>query len=1020
MNGIAVIRKKLRDFARRQALVDALSRLVLTLAAVLVSLTVALFLIKSPLYGLIGLAPLFFYRSRSLAARAKYLEGRTGLAGDILGSLQLSLIPENGRENYSRELIDAAIADAVRKIEPVDFRRHLDYSPLRRSLMIFLVSIVLSLAYPAFFPGRFLYSLHPLIRYGLEPSRGRYLKGTEVPVTLTFFDAYIPGWVTLVTFPEGRAVREKIRVANGQAVKKITVDQDIKGRFEFLDRQSADFSLVMIQPLYLRSLRFRLRYPAYIGLPDDSVTGHEVVAPAGTRVAMTGEASQPLDSARLEALDTLRIECRGTGFRLEFPLTRNETATLRLFAGTEYREPLTLYAVSDLPPLVDVFYPGDDINMPPEMKTTVAFRASDDYRLDRAIFYYTFKEDRQRLLKIKKISEDTVYFAWDLSELGLLPGDQVSYFVRVWDNAGNTQASRTFYVYFPTMEEMYEEISGTQDSIREDLQDLQSEHEASMDEIRRIEEKIMKERTVSWQDKEKLSEVISKEKSVADKLEEWQAELEKTIDKLNEGIVLDPESVARLQEISKILEEIAPEELKKALNDLQSRLDKPPEDIRQALEKFKENQAELAKALERTLEILKRFQQEEKMKELAQTARDLADQENKLQDLAARNDTAGFDAKNAELNARIDSLAQAIRELAQSQGLENEIRENMENLERQAQELAGQDQKSPDDKSRDLNQLADDLQRLYEEMTKGRMANLRKNLLETLNRLIDISEALERSGADPDSGTPRTEDLIQATKTLSDSLYGQQTKSLYVTPAMGKKLAQAISEMNQAQTNAAAGQSGSEHIKEAMKQLNLAGLEILENLKMAGEGGSSTGMDQLMKKLSEIGQGQMSLNQSLMSLFPLPVAGLSAEALSQIQRLAGKQRELRQALENLGSEPGATKYQDLIDNLSREMKETEEALFQYKLDRRLVERQKMILSRLLDAQRSIRQEDFQKERKSKTGTDILHEVTKSLPDDLGRDEMREMIRKALKEQYPKEYESLIREYFKSLLEENPE
>jgi hypothetical protein len=1020
MNGIDVIRKKLLDFARRQTLVDVLDRLVFACAAVLVSLTVAFFLIKSPLYGLIGLVPIFFFRSRSLVERAKYLEDRAGLAGEIVNGLQLSRIPADGREKYSRELIDAAIADAVRKIAPVDFRRHLDYSSLRRSLTILLVSIAFSLVYPAFFPGRFYYSLHPLIRYGLEPNQGRFVKGTEVPVTLTFFDAYVPRWVTLVTFPEGKLIREKIRVENGRAVKKLVVDQDLKGRFEFLDRQRADFALTMIQPLYVRSLRFRFRYPAYTGLPDDSVTGREVVAPAGTRLGMAGEASQPLDSARVEGADDFRIECHGGIFRGEYLLTKNETPVLRLFAATECKEPLTFYAVTDLPPLVDVFYPGDDINMPPEMKTAVAFRASDDYRLDQATFYYTFKKDQARPLKIKKTGEDTVYFTWDLSELGLLPGDQVSYLVRVWDNAGNTQASRTFYVYFPTMEEIYRELSGTQDSIREDLQDLQSEHKASMEEIRRIEEKIMKERTVSWRDKENLNEVISKEKSVADKLEEWQAELEKTIDKLNEGIVLDPESVARLQEISKILQEIAPEELKKALNDLQSQLDKTPEDIKQALEKFKQSQEELAKALERTLEILKRFQQEEKMKELAQTARDLADQEDKLQDLTARNDTAGLGAKNAELNARIDSLARAIRELAQSQGLENEIRDNMQNLDRRAQELAGGDQKPPGDKSRDLQALADDLQRLYEEMTKGRMANLRKNLLETLNRLIDISEALEKSGADPKSETERTDDLIQATKTLADSLYGQQTKSLYVTPAMGKKLAQAIKEMNRAQMKAAAGQSGSENIKEAMKQLNLAGLEILENLKMAGEGGSATGMDQLMKQLSEIGQGQMSLNQSLMSLFPLPVAGLSGEALSQIQRLAGKQRELRQALENLGSSPGAAKFQDLIDNLAGEMKETEEALYQYKLDRRLIERQKMILSRLIDAQKSIRQEDFQKERKSKTGADILHEVTKSLPGDLGRDEMRELIRKALKEQYPKEYESLIREYFKSLLEESPQ
>jgi len=176
-----------------------------------------------------------------------------------------------------------------------------------------------------------------------------------VPVTITFFDPYVPRWVTLVTFPEGKPVREKIRVENGRAVKKIVVDKDLAGRFEFLNRQSADFSLTVIQPLYLRFLRFRLHYPAYTGLPDDSLTGREVVAPAGTRLTLTGEASQPLDSARLEADDTIRIECRGAEFHREFPLTGNGTRSLHLFADTECREPLTFYAVSDLPPLVEVF-----------------------------------------------------------------------------------------------------------------------------------------------------------------------------------------------------------------------------------------------------------------------------------------------------------------------------------------------------------------------------------------------------------------------------------------------------------------------------------------------------------------------------------------------------------------------------------------------------------------------------------------------------------------------------------------
>jgi hypothetical protein len=1018
MNDIGIIRDKLRDFGRRQAAIDIAALLVFTGGTVLVSLTAALVLLKSPLWGLIGFFPLLFFRPGSLKRRAKYLEEKTGLAGAIVNSLELARIPADSREQYSPELIDAAIAASVHKIAPVDFRRFLSFFPLKRAGHLLLVMIGLSLIYPALCPGRFWFSLHPQTPYRLAPIQGRYLKGTEVPVRLTFYSPYVPRWAWLVTDREGRLTREKLPVGNGEVLKKFVLDENLSGYFEFFNRRRARFALTVIQPLYVYRLQFRFKYPAYTGLAEDTVSGRELVAPTGTRIVMTGRASQPLDSAKLEARDTLRVACLTDTFAREFPLTENGTAVLHLFAGTECKEPLTLYAVPDLPPLVDIFYPGDNINMPPEMKLTVAIRASDDYRLNQATFYYNYKKDYARELKLRKTAEDTIYFQWDLDELGLLPGDQVSYFARVWDNAGNSQASRTYYVYFPTVEEMYSEISGTQDSIRDDLQDLQSEHEARMDDIQRIEDKIMKERTVSWLDKEKLSEIIGKEKTVAEKLEQWQAELEKTIDKLNQGLVLDPESVARLQEISKIMQEIAPEELKKALADLQAQLDKTPEDIRQALEKFKQNQEELAQALKRTLEILKRFQQEEKLRELARTARDLANRADELKNPASAADSLGAGEKNAELNARIDSLAEAIRNLAESEGLETDIREALQNLNRQAKEIAAENQPSPGDKKENLNQLADELQKLYEEMTRGRMANLRKNLLETLNQLIDISQTLEKARRDSNPDPGLNEDMINATKTLADSLYGQQTKSIYVTPAMGKRLARAITEMNQARMKGNAGQSAAANLNEAMKQLNLAGLEILENLSRAGEGGSSTGMDQLMKNLFDIGQGQMSINQSLMSLFPLPVSGLSGEAMAQLQRLASKQRELRQALENLGSEPGAAKYQDLIDNLSREMKETEDALYQYKLDRKLIERQKMILSRLLDAQKSIRQEDFQKERKSKTGVDIIHEVTRSLPPNLGRDELRETLRNALKSQYPKEYELLIREYFKSLLEEN--
>jgi hypothetical protein len=203
-----------------------------------------------------------------------------------------------------------------------------------------------------------------------------------------------------------------------------------------------------------------------------------------------------------------------------------------------------------------------------------------------------------------------------------------------------------------------------------------------------------------------------------------------------------------------------------------------------------------------------------------------------------------------------------------------------------------------------------------------------------------------------------------------------------------------------------------------MGQLNIACVELMESLEKGVEGTSSTGMDKFLQGLSSIARDQMSLGQSMMGLFPLPMAGPSAEMMSQMRNLAGKQRELRQALESLGNESATGQLdQGMIDNMASEMKELEQALYQYKLDRTLIERQQILISRLLDAQKSIRQEDFQKERKSVTGEDLIRLSPGALPDRLGIDELRERLLRALKEPYPEEYEIYIREYFKTLLEE---
>jgi len=1016
MAPINIIVKKVKRFARQQQLVDAAAYIIFTFSILLISISVALFLFKSPLYGIIGFLPLLFYRPVSFIEQARTIEKKIGLCGELINSIQLARIPEDNKERYSQELINAYINDAAIKVRDVDFKKYISYKSLNHAIGFLLMSIAFTLIHPAILPEHFWYSLNHTVYHTVLPRSAAYPQGSEIDVALHLDGVYMPTHADLIISTSDMVTRDKVSVHDGVACKKIKLNESVTYQFTFLDHATDKFTLLPLEPLYIEALSFHFTYPHYTKLKGETKKGRQLIAPVGTQIQIQGRASQPLTSAQFILSDTLSLDRDGKEFFGEFIIDESGTALLYLKASAELKEQIIIYSIPDMPPLVDIFYPGHNINVPNDMQLEIGIRCSDDYGLANGIFYYAFEGESKKNLALERGAiEDTMYFQWDLSEIGLLPGDEISYYAKITDNAGNISKSKTYYISFPTMEEIYDEISKKEERVEEDLKDVQSVHSHEMEEVTRIQQKIMKERNVLWADQEKLREAISKEKEILDKIDEWQAEIEKTIEKLNEGIFLDQESIERLQEISQILQELAPDELKKALENLESALNKKPQDIERALEDLKNRQQDLAKVLERTLELLRRYRQEERLKELAEMAKDLALKADEMDESMKENENLTFDKEMAELNKSIDDLSEGLKELAASKNLEENIKELLDQLAQETKEVSELSLESFGEKKQGLSRIAADLQKLYESFVKGRAASLRKNLLEIANQLIDISKTEERLyQKEQEVDTDHQDHIINATKIVAESLYTQQTRSLYVTPTMGKNLAKAITYMERAKER----KNSKRNAQEAMKLLNLVCFEIFKNLERAAESGSSTGMDAFLKQLANISQGQMSLNQLMPSFFPIPVSGLTLQQKAQLSRLAGRQRALREALESLRGDAGATKYQELLDKIIEEMEKSEEALYQHKVDRQLIERQKMILSRLLDAQKSIRKEDYEQRRKSESGTDfVARESPQQLPEDLGRDELRELIQRALRESYPQEYEFYIREYFKSLLEE---
>jgi hypothetical protein len=139
-----------------------------------------------------------------------------------------------------------------------------------------------------------------------------------------------------------------------------------------------------------------------------------------------------------------------------------------------------------------------------------------------------------------------------------------------------------------------------------------------------------------------------------------------------------------------------------------------------------------------------------------------------------------------------------------------------------------------------------------------------------------------------------------------------------------------------------------------------------------------------------------------------------------LQRLAQEQAAIQKSLAELNKEAReageSKKLSSNLENILEEMKEVVSGLNTQKIDDDLIRKQDKILSKLLDAQRSINERDFEKNRESFSGQNFNQESPSELllNDERAKDILREELLKSLKEGYSKDYQELIRRYFQTL------
>ncbi len=813
------------------------------------------------------------------------------------------------------------------------------------------------------------------------------------------------------------------------------------------------------------------------GADGEDGTGGAVDA---SRAGQVGRAGQRLSDAALylEHVDepvAMKVENDTATAELTVQSDLRYRISLRNADGHENDQP-AWYRIISLPdraPSLRVLSPGRDTEITENMVVPILVSGTDDYGFSAMnLVYRKEPEGEERSKSVPVDTESTMVsqpFVWDLSNENLFPGDVVSYRIELYDNdaiSGPKRAvSRTYTLRFPSIEEIYDQIDDTQEQQISDMEDMLEEQEETrkkVEELNRTLEQKAREETdeaqtqeLTWEQKKEIESVLDGQERATDELLKAAEAVRSAMEKLEEHDSPSQELIDKMDQLRKLFQEIATPELLKAMQDLKQALQSyDDEKLKASMESFEFEQEEFLKRLERSLSILKRIRAEQQLMAAVRQTQDLAMRQDELRYAAENtsNSEEGMELGEKQrrlggdtgaLQRDLESLAremEALRDMPAEQVREasreidrHEMTETMDQIAGQLQ--FGRMQQAMDgqlEMSEALSGLNQRLEEIQDQLQEDRMREIAEGMRRAMHQLVDLSvsqETLNERTRSPGGSATRitvlTEDqqgLLGGASLVANDIVSMAQKTTFISPSIGRALGQTLNSMEAAEGYLAEQQrdTASEEQHAAMKALNETVLALQRAMSNMANSGSSSGMMDLIERLQGMARQQTGINDQMNKMMDESNGGMDLETQAQVSRLAARQDALRKSLQQLRREQQDNQEQVLgrLQEIENEMENTVQQLQQYQIDPALVERQQRILSRLLDASRSIRGQKREERRRAAPGEDVVDLPSPGdLPEELMQLErsLRDDIQGRVEEGvYPREYEELIRAYFRAL------
>jgi hypothetical protein len=802
------------------------------------------------------------------------------------------------------DLITASIEQKAQQLSVVKFTDAVNYQGNRRYLRYALPPFLILLVLFMFVPQLFTESTPRLVNYAktfapkapfvfrLANQDLKVFKNEDLEIKLATQGSAVPSEAYLLLGDRRLKMDAKGGGEFVHSFKKI--QKGFSFEFEASGFQSASYDVQVVERPNLSNFTAYLSYPAYLRKAEEKLinTGNLIV-PQGTvvRWVFNTQQTEGVSLNFKSGKESLAAVGKGNNtFEFVKRAAASESYSVVLKNQFSTNKEAIEYFLSVIPDE----YPT--ISLQQERDTALynylalGGNIADDYGISRLEFRYRVLRPGDAAAEGQgyksvdlghnpNVISQSYFHQVDLGQLDIKQGDRLEYYVQVWDNDGinGSKSSKTATQEFklPDAREFAKEMESAAANTSNQMEGALKKAQELQKNLDEVQERLKGKKKLNWQDRQAIEELLKKKEELMKDIGQMQRQNQMLNERQERFGDRDQKVAEKAQQLQQLMDQVMDEETKRLYDELQKLLQQEfqNQNIQNTLEDIEKKQENIEKELDRALEMFKKLQFDEKLKETAKQLEQMSQEQKEL---------AEETKQLAEKNLKEDKDNKADKKAKP---------EDQQKADKKAEEQASKEEKDAKDQKE-----AKDTDKKLNDSKDGK----------------EQKDAKENKDAKEQKDAKKSEDGKQPEQKSGEPKPDQKQKPEQAQPESLEQLQEKQEELNQ-------------DFKELQEQM-----EQLEQMNQKLDKPQEMDKEQLEQLQKEIEQQQQQSQQQLQQKQPEKASQSQRKAAQKMQQMAQQMQQMQQSMEQQQQVEDYNDLRQILENLVKLSFDQENLMVQFR------------------------------------------------------------------------------------------